>query len=125
MEQLRKGPARQQGAGYYALIVVLTLLGVIIYSGLKVAPAYVNDQIISTTLDNLRDSGDLAKMPLRDIRQHITRTMQANGESFDSDSIDQVEEGNVDYIVVKYESRRPLFYNMEVLVKFNHRVPKQ
>ena len=124
MTQFRQNPASQQGAGYYALIVVLTLLGIIIYSGLKVAPAYVNDQIITTAINNLKESGELTKMPLRDVRTRVTRTMQANGEDFDSDNIDQVEEGDVEYIVVEYEARQPLFANMDVIVKFNHRIEK-
>lgn len=124
MNQIKSLPARQRGVGYYALVVVLTLLGIFIFTGLKIAPAYVNDSIVTSTLNNLKESGELSSMPLRDIRQHVVRTMQANGESFDSDSIDQVEENRVDYITVEYESRLSLFYNIDVVVKFNHRVEK-
>lgn len=124
MIQFRQLPARQKGAGYYALIVVLTLLGIMIFTGLKVAPAYVNDQIVQTSIENLQTSGELKKMPLRDIRAHVARTMQANGESFDSDNIDQVEEGNTDFIVVDYETRLPLFGNIDVVAKFKHRYEK-
>jgi len=124
MVQFRQLPGSQQGAGYYALIVVLTLFGVMIYAGLKVAPAYVNDQIVMTAIDNLHDSGELKTMSLREIRTHVTRTMQANGERFNSDSIDQVEDGREDYIVIDYETRLPLFYNIDVVVKFDHRILK-
>ena len=124
MIQIRQIPARQKGAGYYALIVVLTLLGIMIFAALKVAPLYVNDRIVRSAIVNAKDSGELKSMSLRDIRQHVTRTMQANGESFNTDSIDQVEEGNVDYIEVNYESRKPLFFNLDVVAKFNYRIEK-
>lgn len=124
MIQFRHSPARQKGAGYYALIVVLTVLGVVIFAGLKVAPAYVNDQIVQTAIENLQDSGELQTMSLRDIRQHVVRTMQANGENFSSDSIDQVEQGRDEYIVVNYETRLPLFYNLDVVAKFDYRYLK-
>ena len=124
MKPISNLPARQQGVGYYALVVVLTLLGIFIFTGLKIMPAYVSDGIVTTSLKNLKESGELSSMSLRDIRQHVVRTMQANGESFNSDSIDQVEENRVDFIVVEYETRLPLFYNMDVVVKFNHRIEK-
>jgi hypothetical protein len=124
MKPISNLPARQQGVGYYALVVVLTLLGIFIFTGLKIMPAYVSDGIVTTSLNNLKESGELSSMSLRDIRQHVVRTMQANGESFNSDSIDQVEENRVDFIVVEYETRLPLFYNMDVVVKFNHRIEK-
>ncbi len=124
MKPISNLPARQQGVGYYALVVVLTLLGIFIFTGLKIMPAYVSDGIVTTSLNNLKESGELSSMSLRNIRQHVVRTMQANGESFNSDSIDQVEENRVDFIVVEYETRLPLFYNMDVVVKFNHRIEK-
>ena len=124
MKPISNLPAKQQGVGYYALVVVLTLLGIFIFTGLKIMPAYVSDGIVTTSLNNLKESGELSSMSLRNIRQHVVRTMQANGESFNSDSIDQVEENRVDFIVVEYETRLPLFYNMDVVVKFNHRIEK-
>ena len=124
MKPISNLPARQQGVGYYALVVVLTLLGIFSFTGLKIMPAYVSDGIVTTSLNNLKESGELSSMSLRNIRQHVVRTMQANGESFNSDSIDQVEENRVDFIVVEYEIRLPLFYNMDVVVKFNHRIEK-
>lgn len=124
MKAIRHIPATQQGATLYALIVVMTLLGIIIFAGLKISPAYVDDQIISSTLNNLRDSGELAELPLRDIRTRVTRTMQANRVSWNSDSIDQIEEGGVEYIAVQYEKRLPMFWNIDAVVKFDYRIPK-
>ena len=114
----------QQGASLYALIVVMTLLGILILAGLKIAPAYMDDQVISNALQNLKESGELSKMSLRDVRTYVTRTAQTNGGSFASDGIDQVEEGGVDYLVVEYESRVPMFSNIDAVVKFNYRIEK-
>ncbi|MBT5484559.1 MAG: DUF4845 domain-containing protein [Gammaproteobacteria bacterium] len=114
----------QQGASLYALIVVMTLLGILILAGLKIAPAYMDDQVISNALQNLKESGELSKMSLRDVRTYVTRTAQTNGGSFASDGIDQVEEGGIDYLVVDYESRVPMFSNIDAVVKFNYRIEK-
>lgn len=124
MKAIRHTPAAQGGATLYALIVVMTLLAIIIFSGLKISPAYIDNQIISNALNNMRESGDLRSMPLRDIRTSISRTMTANGASWSSDSLDQIEENGVDYIQVKYEKRVPMFWNIDAVVKFDYRVQK-
>ena len=124
MANLQKLQKRQKGASLYALIVVMTLLGILIFAGLKIAPAYMDDEVVSNALENLKESGELNSMSLRNIRTYVTRTAQTNGGSFDSDSIDQVEEGGVDYIVVEYESRVPMFSNIDAVVKFNYRIEK-
>lgn len=116
--------SKQKGASLYALIVVMTLLGILILAGLKLSPAYMDDMVVKNAIENLMESGELENMSLRDIRRYVTRTVQTNGGNFESDSIDQVEEGGVDYIAVEYESRVAMFLNIDAIVKFNYRVEK-
>jgi hypothetical protein len=120
----KPGPASQKGASLYALIFVMTLLGIIIFAGLKISPAYIDDRIISNSLRNMRDEGELAKLSLRDIRTRISRTMMANGASWSADYIDQVELNGVDYIQVQYEKRVEMFWNIDAIVKFDYMVQK-
>jgi len=120
----KPGPASQKGATLYALIFVMTLLGIIIFAGLKISPAYIDDRIISNALRNMRDEGELAKLSLRDIRTRISRTMMANGASWSADYIDQVELNGVDYIQVQYEKRVEMFWNIDAIVKFDYMVQK-
>lgn len=123
-KSFKPGPASQKGATLYALIVVMTLLGIIIFAGLKISPAYIDDRIISNALRNLKEEGELASMPLRDIRTRISRTMIANRASWSADYIDQVEQNGVDYIHVQYEKRVEMFWNIDAVVKFDYMVEK-
>jgi len=116
--------SKQKGASLYALIVVMTLLGILILAGLKLSPAYIDDMVVKNAIENLKESGELEDMSLRDIRRYVTRTLQTNGGNFASDSIDQVEEGGVDYIAVEYESRVAMFLNIDAIVKFSYRIEK-
>lgn len=116
--------SKQKGASLYALIVVMTLLGFLILAGLKLSPAYIDDMVVKNAIENLKESGELEDMSLRDIRRYVTRTVQTNGGNFASDSIDQVEEGGVDYIAVEYESRVAMFLNIDAIVKFSYRTEK-
>jgi len=124
MKAIRHNPAAQRGATLYALVVVMTLLAIIIFAGLKISPAYIDNQVISNALNNMKESGELRTMSLRDIRTSISRTMTANGASWGSDSLDQIEENGVDYIQVKYEKRVQMFWNIDAVVKFDYRVQK-
>ena len=116
--------SKQKGASLYALIVVMTLLGILILAGLKLSPAYIDDMVVKNAIEHLKESGELEDMSLRDIRRYVTRTVQTNGGNFASDSIDQVEEGGVDYIAVEYESRVAMFLNIDAIVKFSYRIEK-
>ena len=116
--------SKQKGASLYALIVVMTLLGILILAGLKLSPAYMDDMVVKNAIENLKESGELEDMSLRDIRRYVSRTVQTNGGNFESDSIDQVEEGGVDYIAVEYESRVAMFLNIDAIVKFSYRIEK-
>jgi len=116
--------SKQKGASLYALIVVMILLGILILAGLKLSPAYIDDMVVKNAIENLKESGELEDMSLRDIRRYVTRTVQTNGGNFASDSIDQVEEGGVDYIAVEYESRVAMFLNIDAIVKFSYRIEK-
>lgn len=124
MKTYYHGPEAQRGASIYAMLVVMTLLGLIIFTGLKLSPAYLDNSAVNNAIGNLQESGELHSMSLRDIRTYVSRTMQANGANWDSDNIDQVEEGGVEYLVLDYESRVPLFANIDAVVKFNKRIEK-
>jgi len=71
--------SQQKGASLYALIVVMTLLGILILTGLKLSPAYMDNMVVKNAIENLKENGELEDMPLRDIRRYVTRTVQTNG----------------------------------------------
>ncbi|MDG2174637.1 MAG: DUF4845 domain-containing protein [Gammaproteobacteria bacterium] len=117
-----KLPRKQTGASLFAIIVVMTLLALIILSGLKISPAYMDDAVIGNTINNLVETEEIEGMSLREIRTYVARTMQANRISFSNDYLEEVEENGVDYIQVRYESRVALFSNIDAVVKFDYLV---
>jgi hypothetical protein len=100
--------------------VVMVLLSIIIISALKISPAYMDDAVISNAINSLVESDEIEAMSMREIRTYVSRSMQTNNADFDSESIDEVEQGGVDYIQVRYESRVTLFSNIDAVVKFDY-----
>ena len=124
MKAIRQNPASQKGASMFAIIMVMTLLGIVILAGLKISPAYLDNQIIKTALDNLKGTGEIEDMSIREIRNYVSRTMQANGATFDGDSLEEIEINGVEYITVKYEARVEMFDSIDAIVKFDYQVEK-
>ena len=112
--------SKQKGASMFAIIVVMVLLAVIIISGLKISPAYMDDAVLSNAINSLVESDEIEAMSMREIRSYVSRSMQTSNADFEGDSIEEVEEGGVDYIQVRYESRVPLFSNIDAVVKFDY-----
>ena len=80
----------------------------------------MDDAVISNAINNLVETDEIEGMSMREIRQYVARTMQANRVSFSGDYLEEVEEGGVDYIQVQYESRVSLFSNIDAIVKFDY-----
>lgn len=124
MKAIRRIPIRQKGASMFAIIMVMVLLGLVILTGLKISPAYLDNQVVKTALVNLQSSGEMDSMSIREVRNYVARTMQTNGAPFDGESLQEVEERGVEYIEVRYESRVSLFDSIDAIVKFDYRVEK-
>jgi hypothetical protein len=124
MKQLKVSPARQRGSIYTAMIMV-ALLGFVLLAALKVAPAYLDNNVITNTMDGIRSNNDIAAMSIGDIRTSLMRTLNTNRiEGFDASNVVVAREGAEEYIDINYETRVTLFYNIDAIVKFENRFPK-
>lgn len=125
MKALRARSAKQQRGSVYTTIILVALFGLVILATLKIVPAYVDDRAITNTMENIAASGDFADMSIGDIRSSLMRTLNTNRISFDANNVVLVREGGREYVDVNYESRKTLFYNIDAVVKFEHRFDKK
>jgi len=124
MKQLQVSPASQRGSIYTTMIMV-ALLGFVLLSALKVAPAYLDNNVIINTMDGISSNNDIAAMSIGDIRTSLMRTLNTNRiEGFDASNVVVAREGAEEYIDINYETRVTLFYNIDAIVKFENRFPK-
>jgi hypothetical protein len=125
MKSLRANSARSQRGSIYTTMILVALFGMIILAALRVAPAYIDDSTIVNTINGMAERGELADMSLADVRSNLMRTLNTNRVNFDANNVVLTKEGGMDYIDVNYESRKPLFYNIEAVVVFQHRFEKK
>ena len=118
-------PKRQSGASFFGTVMLLVLVGLTLLFGLKVAPAYLDNNVITNAMAGLANN-DLGNMTLPQIRESLRRSLQTN--NIDGSALQNLQEVSVDgedYIDINYESRVHLFYNIDIVVVFENRFPRE
>ena len=114
---------KQVGASFYGTVMLLILVGLTLLFGLKVTPAYMDNNVIGNAMAGMANN-DLANMSITEVRRNLGRTMQTNNiEGFDMGNVQEVNVDGTDYIDINYESRVHLFYNIDIVVVFENRFP--
>jgi hypothetical protein len=105
----------QRGSMYSTLIMVV-LIALFFTAALKLVPAYLNNNVVLN---------DMSKLGIGEIRSNLMRTLNTNDiRGFDAAKVQVVTQGSQEFIDINYETRVPLFYNIEAVVKFENRFDK-
>lgn len=118
--QLRK---YQRGMSIWSLSFVVGVFTFFIFLGFKLFPPYMEDFKVRNALDSVARSSDIGTMSKADISMALAKR-------FDIDNIDTVDPAKNLYIEnrgrnaravrIAYEAVIPLFYNVSVLLEFDH-----
>ncbi len=124
MKALRAKSAKVQRGSIYTTIILVALFGIVVLAVLKIAPAYIDDNTVDNTMQNLAETQEFATMSISEVRSAFMKTMNVNRIDFDAGNIVLVRDGANEYVDINYESRKSLFYNLDAVVKFSHRYEK-
>ena len=125
MINLRVNPARQLGASLWGTMLLVGMLGLVLTMALKIAPAYMTNNVIANAINGIIANNDIKTMAIGEIRNDLMRTVRTNRiEGFDPADVKVVREGNLEYIDIQYERRVHLMYNIDAVVTFNDRFNK-
>jgi Tfp pilus assembly protein FimT len=113
---------RQRGISFIGFIVVLAVAGFFLFLGMKIGPTYLEYYSIRNAVNQVAaeaQSADLAA-----IRKAMDRQMTIDyADSYKAEFVRVVREGNQINLVLNYEIRKPLIYNLDFVAKFNHSAP--
>lgn len=121
---LEKSYPRQKGMSVIPTLVVFAMAGLIMLCGLKIAPSYMDNAILKKAMEAMDEERGLASMNESEIRRNLARTLITNNiRNFDTSNVVLVKGGKdtTPYVLVNYESRVPLLYNLEAVVVFKNR----
>lgn len=124
LKRMGSSKKAQRGASIFGMAMLLALIGLFLLSALKIAPVYLDNNVIVNAMEGLANNNDLRVMSVGEIRNALGRSLRTNNVSLDLNDVVLNREGNNEYIDINYESRVPLFYNIEVVVTFENRFDK-
>jgi hypothetical protein len=119
----RKLPQNQIGS-FYSTVIIVAMFGIFLTAALKLAPAYMDNGVVVTTMEGIAANKDLGEMTITEIRADMVRSLGVNNVALSGDAINVVEEDGQEFVDIIYETRVPLFYNISALVSFNNRFEK-
>jgi hypothetical protein len=120
----RLGSVRQQGFSKigFLLLFIFTAGGLIM--AFKVAPLYVENNIITNYCSNLIESGEAANLTVSELRNKVGDNLRINNvQDFDTRSITMTKSNGDAKITISYERRAELFFNLDVVAKFETVLP--
>lgn len=115
----------QKGASVFGIVILLVIVGMFLLSALKVAPSYMDNNVIVNAMEGIISNNDFEAMSISEVRASLQRTLTTNNiREFDMTNVVLTREGDDRFVDINYESRVPLFYNIEILVVFENRFDK-
>lgn len=121
MKQVKVKSLRDQaGMSKFGLLMMFVVIATVITFGLKVAPLYVDHNLITGICEELIESGEAAKMTTNEVRQRVSNTLRINNiTDFDLSAIKMRKESNQAIITIAYERRVEVVANLDVVAKFD------
>lgn len=116
-----KGPDRQRGVSKLGLLIMGIFVALFLTVGLKVAPLYMDNDVLNSLADDLVDDGTANRLQIEEIRQRFADALRLNSiYDFDLADIEIRRGGGRTSIRIAYERRLPLFANLDIVAVFDH-----
>jgi len=114
---------RQRGASMFGILAMLVMITLFFTVGLKVAPLYINHNLITGICQELVDNGQAANMTLTEIRTTVGNNLRINQvDGFDLNNIRLRRENGEAVISIAYETRVELVANLDVVATFDETI---
>lgn len=117
----RNRPDKQRGASIFGIVAMLAMITLFFTVGLKIAPIYINHNLITGICQELIDNGQAANMTQSEVRTTVGNNLRINQvQGFDLDNIRLRRDNNGEAtIMIAYETRIELVANLDVIATFD------
>lgn len=111
---------RQRGISFLGWVIILSMAGVMVITGIKMAPVYMEYYSIAKILEQMSTEPSLKGAQKPEIASSFMKRLDVSQISLTRDeySITKVEGRNAYLVEVFYEVRRPLFGNLSIVATF-------
>ena len=119
MKTMTSMPSRMQGLGFLGWLIVISVVVVFGMFAAKTIPSYLEYQTITGTISSVLDDPKVGLQSETEIRTSIGKRFTINNvNSVDPRDLEIDVSGGTVTIVVDYEVRDNLFYNIDVVLVF-------
>lgn len=120
MKNNRLTPRRQRGMTAIGFVLVLIVIAFSALITMKVLPIYLDFFSIRSTLEGLASEPGVRERSPADITQAIDRRFDVSYVTvIQAKDIKVQKKGGVISLILKYEDRRPLLSNLDVVASFD------
>jgi len=110
----------QNGFTFTGLVIVLGIVGMIVFSVLKVFPIYMEHLSIQKSMEALENDPNIKKMSTAAIKEKLTKKFDMNQVTSIGPKDIKVKRGTGDLQVeVTYEVREDYLGNVDIVVSFS------
>ena len=111
---------QQAGASNLGMLMTFLVIAVFLTSGLKLSPLYIDHNIVTSYTKNLIESGEIANLNTSELRRKVGDNLLINNvRDFDVTHIRMAKENDKPVVTIAYERRVELFFNLDVVAKFD------
>ncbi len=124
MSRMSTVGSRQGGMGLINLIFVVALVSFVVTLLLKLGPAFMNYWTVRTIMGEVADQDEPIRGGTRGVLGSLERRMDINNVTqvrLRDFAIEKIGDRRFD-VAIEYEDRRHLFFNVDVVLMFDHQV---
>ncbi|NKB32060.1 MAG: DUF4845 domain-containing protein [Pseudomonadales bacterium] len=112
--------SKQRGASFYGILMMLIMITLLFTVGFKVAPIYLDHNMVTGFCQELIDNGQADNMTLQEIRNSVANNLRINQvQGFDLNNIRLRKENGAAVIMIAYETRVEMVANLDVIAAFD------
>lgn len=114
---------QQSGLTLIGFIIVIAMTLFIVFVGMKIAPMYLDNMTVASAMKEIASERGIARKTPYQIRVKFYTLMNINGIDHIEESAIKMVRGNPSRMTVKYELRKNIIGNLDVVVLFDKTVP--
>lgn len=115
---------QQRGISFIGFILVLSVIGFFLFLGMRIAPTYLEYLSIRNAVNQV--AAETPSADLATIRRAMDRQMTIDYvRNYRPEFVRVQRDGKQLNLVLHYEVRKPLIYNLDFVAKFHHSAPIQ
>lgn len=111
---------RQHGLSFLAWLIIICMAGVMVITGIKLAPVYLEYYTVAKILEQMQAEPSLRGAQKPEIASSFVKRLDVSQAKLPKNSykLTKIHNKNGFLLEVEYEVRRPLFGNLSIIASF-------